>query len=128
MRAAVLAAGGSELGARALEDVYYDTQHATLARRDCWLRARGGRWELKVPPGLALGGVGDGGGGGEGAAEARSGGERGVFEEIEGAVGFAGCHEPFRGSLLLVSTPSQPYWVSGSNGYRSEGRILLTLK
>ena len=79
MHAAVLATGGSELGARTLEDVYYDTQHATLARRDCWLRARDGHWELKVPPGLTPGH--------ESAIEARSGGERGVFEEIEGTMG-----------------------------------------
>ena len=67
-RSAVLAAGGSALGERRLEDAYMDTAAADLARRDCWLRLRGGRWELKMPPGLQLGRGLDGGGASEDAA------------------------------------------------------------
>ena len=67
----VAAVGGRALGSATLSDVYWDTPDARLARRDVWLRARNSEWELKIPPP----GAGD---------DRRSGGERGVFLEVEG--------------------------------------------
>jgi len=62
--------GGIRLGEKTFTDVYYDTPSCSLTRRDTWLRCRDGNWELKLPV--------------EADAK-RSGGERTVFEEIEGA-------------------------------------------
>lgn len=59
-------------------DTYWDTQDCSLTRRDIWLRCRetAGRpqWELKLP--VEVGGKSHG---------KRSGGERTVFREVEGA-------------------------------------------
>lgn len=71
LESAVAAAGGRPLGSATLSDCYWDTPDARLARRDVWLRARDSGWELKVPPR----GMED---------DRRSGGERGVFVEVEG--------------------------------------------
>ena len=71
LESAVAAAGGRALGSATLSDCYWDTPDARLARRDVWLRSRDSGWELKVPPR----GMED---------DRRSGGERGVFLEVEG--------------------------------------------
>lgn len=34
-----------------LEDIYFDTDHFDLLKRDIWLRKRGDNWELKIPLG-----------------------------------------------------------------------------
>ena len=68
---AVLKAGGTQLGSKSFTDIYYDTlPGCSLTRRDTWLRCRDGAWELKLPV--------------EEDAK-RSGGERTVFKEVEGA-------------------------------------------
>jgi len=81
--------GGEKLGEKQFRDLYYDTPDYSLVRRDIWLRCRDGKWELKVPI--------------DGDAR-RSGGERSVFEEIEGS---EQVHERL-GSLLgdVVETTS----------------------
>ena len=70
LRETVESLGGVTKGVVTFTDVYYDTPDAALAARDTWLRARSGAWEIKVPL------RGD---------ERRSGGERSVFREVEGA-------------------------------------------
>lgn len=66
----VEAQGGRKLGEKRFTDTYYDTSKCALTRRDVWLRLREGAWEVKLPL--------------EGDAK-RSGGERTVFREVEGA-------------------------------------------
>ena len=70
LRETVESLGGVTKGVVTFTDVYYDTPDAALAAKDTWLRARDGAWEIKVPL------QGD---------ERRSGGERSVFREVEGA-------------------------------------------
>uniref|UniRef100_A0A7S0KVG9 CYTH domain-containing protein n=1 Tax=Micromonas pusilla TaxID=38833 RepID=A0A7S0KVG9_MICPS len=70
LRETVESLGGVTKGSVTFTDVYYDTPDAALAAKDTWLRARDGAWEIKVPL------QGD---------ERRSGGERSVFREVEGA-------------------------------------------
>jgi len=70
LQALVQEEGGKLLGEKHFSDAYFDSDDCVLARQDVWLRRRDSAWELKVP-------VGD--------AEHRSGGERSVFREIEGA-------------------------------------------
>ena len=62
--------GGEKLGEKAFTDTYFDTPDFSLTRRDCWLRRREAQWELKLPVDEVA---------------KRSGGERTVFREIEGA-------------------------------------------
>ncbi|KAJ8607176.1 hypothetical protein CTAYLR_007328 [Chrysophaeum taylorii] len=69
VREAILANGGRVLGEVSFEDTYYDTKECALTTQDRWLRRRDDAWELKVPV----------------AETKRSGGERTVFREIEGA-------------------------------------------
>jgi thiamine-triphosphatase len=64
--------GGSEIGSVAFTDTYYDTPECALTSNDVWLRRRDEKWEIKVPI------AGD---------ARRSGGERTVFREVEGAAG-----------------------------------------
>ena len=64
--------GGSEIGSVAFTDTYYDTPECSLTSNDVWLRRRDEKWEIKVPI------AGD---------ARRSGGERTVFREVEGAAG-----------------------------------------
>lgn len=64
--------GGSEIGSVAFTDTYYDTPECSLTSNDVWLRRRDDAWEIKVPI------AGD---------ARRSGGERTVFREVEGAAG-----------------------------------------
>ena len=89
LRSRVLATGGSSLGEVVFVDAYWDTASYDLAARDCWLRKRGSKWELKVPAGDA----------------ARSGGERTSFLEIEGAdeVALELLHLSSRAGQLLNS-------------------------
>eukprot|EP00904_Undaria_pinnatifida_P010181 jgi/Undpi1/6293/HiC_scaffold_20.g08777.m2 len=47
----LLAQGGKFVGEQVFTDVYWDTQRCGLTERDWWLRARAGRWELKMPAG-----------------------------------------------------------------------------
>ena len=70
LRKSVEAAGGEVVGEVRFTDTYFDTSACALTRRDIWLRRRDEAWELKLPV--------------EGDAR-RSGGERTVFREIEGA-------------------------------------------
>ena len=70
LRETVESLGGVTKGVVTFTDVYYDTPDAALAAKDTWLRTRDGAWEIKVPL------QGD---------ERRSGGERSVFREVEGA-------------------------------------------
>eukprot|EP00966_Prymnesium_polylepis_P278524 6435162-Prymnesium_polylepis.1 len=70
LEAAVAAMGGCTLGSVRFTDSYYDTPDCVLTRSDTWLRRRDSSWELKVPV--------------EDDAR-RSGGERTVFREVEGA-------------------------------------------
>ena len=49
LKAAVLARGGVLKGETRFRDVYWDTADCALTRRDMWLRARDGCWELKLP-------------------------------------------------------------------------------
>jgi len=70
LQAAVVARGGELKGEKRFTDVYWDTSDCVLTRRDMWLRSRDGCWELKLPV--------------EEDAK-RSGGERTIFTEIEGA-------------------------------------------
>lgn len=44
-----LTAGADFLGEKAFTDIYYDTADFTLITTDRWLRAREGRFELKLP-------------------------------------------------------------------------------
>lgn len=47
---------GAELvGKKEFTDVYYDTHDHALTKKDIWLRARAGRFELKVPMGTGKG-------------------------------------------------------------------------
>ena len=70
LSARVTANGGTTIGTKSFTDVYYDTSGCALTRRDIWLRCRDDAWELKLPI----------------EEEARrSGGERTVFREVEGA-------------------------------------------
>jgi len=76
--------GGSEIGSVTFTDTYYDTPECALTANDVWLRRRDDRWEIKVPiPGDAR----------------RSGGERSVFREVEGA---AGCLAELREVLAAA--------------------------
>jgi len=72
LRETVESLGGVAKGVVTFTDVYYDTPDAALAAKDTWLRTRDGAWEIKVPL------QGD-------ERERRSGGERSVFREVEGA-------------------------------------------
>lgn len=41
--------GAEFVSEKALHDVYFDDNSLSLTTKDCWLRQRHGRWELKVP-------------------------------------------------------------------------------
>jgi len=75
-------AGGELVAVQSFEDRYWDIREEwLLARNSCWLRQRGGMWELKVPlQSVKTTQTGDadrdGSGGGEAAAE--------VYQEILG--------------------------------------------
>ena len=82
--------GGSEIGSVTFTDTYYDTPECALTANDVWLRRRDDRWEIKVPiPGDAR----------------RSGGERSVFREVEGA---AGCLAELREVLAAADSSEEP--------------------
>ena len=49
LAASVEKLGGTTIGTKSFTDVYYDTAGCSLTRRDIWLRARDGAWELKLP-------------------------------------------------------------------------------
>jgi inorganic triphosphatase YgiF len=66
----VEALGGRSKGVVTFTDAYYDTPDRALCAQDVWLRRRDAAWEIKLPV----------------LADARrSGGERSVFREVEGA-------------------------------------------
>ena len=77
LRARVEALGGELVGEVAFTDAYWDTPSCALCAADCWLRQRDGAWEFKTPVE------------GDDAAPSRSGGERSVFREHEGAAAAA---------------------------------------
>ena len=94
--------GGSEIGSVAFTDTYYDTPECALTANDVWLRRRDDRWEIKVPiPGDAR----------------RSGGERSVFREVEGA---AGCLAELR-EVLPLRGPSSAERRKGRSENDEEG-------
>ena len=66
----VEALGGRSKGVVTFTDAYYDTPDRALCAQDVWLRRRDAAWEIKLPVH---------------ADARRSGGERSVFREVEGA-------------------------------------------
>ena len=44
-----LTAGADFLSEKTFTDIYYDTAQYTLTKNDIWLRARAGKYELKIP-------------------------------------------------------------------------------
>ena len=102
LKAAITTAEGTLTKSIIFGDTYYDTPNCDLAAKDVWLRRREKQWEIKIPV------EGEGG---------RSGGERSVFREVEGARSVAD---------ELAAALGLPAPSDGGDGGGADGEEILT--